>query len=91
MNEFYEEVEFVINQYGPLKTTELPVKLIEEFGEDIFPEWVLTVDEELTDLLETLVERRRIIKIEYFLPGLERCKSIFFPRLTEVRIRGLDH
>jgi hypothetical protein len=96
-----EKVLRIIRDHGPIKGTEIVVRLTQEFGlktwEESSDAWFEDKDW-LPKLLETLVERRQLIEVEYVIETeeeeddekyvLRRAKSIFFPACAEVRLRG---
>ena len=76
MKEMKEKVIELVNDFGPIKATELVVRLIDIQGTNI------------TDILDELVKNGDIIEVEYTLPQMDyRVKSLYFPKGT---IIGVD-
>lgn len=65
---------------GPLKGVDMALEVAKAHIEDV-------TAKDITDTLEALVQEGKIVEVEYVLPQANyRCKSIYFPRGTEVRL-----
>ena len=75
MSKMKEEIIELVNDFGPIKATELVVRLIDRQG--------FTQDSLITDILEELVKNEDIIEVCYILPSMTyREKTLYFPKGT---------
>lgn len=80
MSKMKEEIVELVNDFGPIKATELVVRLIEKQG--------FTQNSLITDILNELVKNGDIIEVSYILPSMTyREKVLYFPKGT---IIGVD-
>ena len=74
-----EKIIELVNDCGPIKATELIVKLIEIHD--------ISQNNLILDILNELVKNGDIIEVEYTLPQMNyRIKSLYFPKRTEIQI-----
>jgi len=52
-------------------------------------EQLLNLGHDFPDLVEELVEEKRLVEVEYILPDMNyRCKSFLLPKGTRVRVKN---
>jgi hypothetical protein len=78
-----EKIIEIVNEFGPIKATEIVVRFMTNNEPD----------QNITDVLDELVKNGDIIEVEYTLPQMNYCvKSMYFPKGTEVQItKGFEN
>lgn len=77
-----QELCDIINEEGPIKMTELIVRIAKELVRDINIEQIFVA-------LDDLVREKEVVEVEYVLPAMNyRTKSMYFPKGTEINVAG---
>jgi hypothetical protein len=71
----------MVNEFGPIKTTELIPKFVSTFG----------VYDDIIELIDLLVLHGNIVELGYVLPKMSyRYKTLLFPANTELFVDNRD-
>ena len=79
MTETAQNILQIINNHGPVKSTDISWLYVKEFG--------IALEVKDIAILTELVQDKLVIEIEYVLPQLPfRTKSMFFPLKTIINV-----
>lgn len=81
MNPLRDFIIRTVEDRGPIKGVDLAVE-VATHQHDVLPQ-------DLHDALQFLVENGEIVEVEYILKKMDyRCKSLYFPKGTEIHLLG---